>query len=94
MDFNQYLNAVIVVVCLGVGYILKHLVPGKTINKFIPLINGVLGVGLNIWINLSFDPTILVVGLISGLASTGFYEMFKQFVEMRKSNAPEDGSDE
>ena len=60
-------------VCLAVGYIIKHslnFIP----NKYIPLILGVLGVGMNIWVNRAFTPEILLGGLASGLAATGAFE--------------------
>ena len=41
----------------------------------------VLGVVLNIWINMSFTPEILLGGMFSGLASTGLYEAFKQLIK-------------
>ena len=34
---------VIVGICVCVGYIIKHLIPSDKINRFIPLIVGVLG---------------------------------------------------
>ena len=91
---NEYLNVIVLLICLAVGYIIKHIVPGKVINKFIPLINGVLGVGLMAWMSMSFSPTVLVTGLVSGLSSTGFYEMFKQFIEKKVSENIPDGGDE
>ena len=43
-----------------------------------PLIMGVLGVGLNIWVNsFAFTPEILLGGLASGLASTGAFEAIR-----------------
>ncbi|WP_412693931.1 phage holin family protein [Clostridium sp. AF22-10] len=41
----------------------------------------VLGVVLNIWINMSFTPEILLGGMFSGLSSTGLYEVFKQLIK-------------
>jgi hypothetical protein len=71
---------IIVGICLCVGYVLKHIVTTDAINKYIPAIMGVLGVVLNIWINMSFTPEILLGGLFSGLASTGLHQAFKQIV--------------
>lgn len=77
---NDYLILVIVGVCLCVGYIIKTSA-GFIPNKFIPLIMGVLGVILNVWMNaFAFTPVILLGGLFSGLASTGLYELFKQLI--------------
>ena len=82
MDFlTNFSIPVIVGVCLCIGYILKNLIPTKKINKFIPLIMGVLGLLLNVWINLGISPEIILGGLVSGLASTGLYEVFRQFIK-------------
>ena len=83
MNFNEYISVIVVGICLGVGYILKHVISTNKINKWIPLIMGVLGVIINVWLNCSFTPQILLVGLISGLSSTGFYETFKNVIEKR-----------
>ena len=80
----EYAVPIIVGICLCVGYILKNVVHGEEINKYIPLIMGVLGVGLNIWINTGFTAEILLGGLFSGLASTGLYEVFRNTVKNGK----------
>lgn len=72
---------IIVGVCLCVGYVIKNVITTDIINKYIPLIMAVLGVVLNIWINMSFTPEILLGGMFSGLASTGLYEAFKQLIK-------------
>lgn len=72
---------IIVGVCLCIGYVIKNVITTDTINKYIPLIMAVLGVILNIWINMSFTPEILLGGMFSGLASTGLYEAFKQLIK-------------
>ena len=72
---------IIVGVCLCVGYVIKNVITSDTINKYIPLIMAVLGVVLNIWINMSFTPEILLGGMFSGLASTGLHEAFKQLIK-------------
>ena len=80
--FTDYFVVIVVLACLCVGFIIKHLVPGEKINRFIPLIMALLGVLLNVWINgFAFTPVILVAGLLSGLASTGLQQLFKQFIE-------------
>ena len=64
----------------GFRYIIKNLVPAEKVNRFIPLIMGILGVVLNIWINMTFTPEILLMGLFSGLASTGLLQAFKSMI--------------
>ena len=77
MEFLQEFVVVIVMaICLTIGYIIKHsldFIP----NKYIPLIMGVLGVVINIWLNMAFTPEILLGGLASGLASTGTFELVR-----------------
>lgn len=80
---TDYAVPIIVGICLCIGYILKNLVPTDKINRYIPLIMGALGVGLNAWMNLSFTPQILMGGLFSGLASTGLYEAFKNLISKK-----------
>lgn len=80
----DYAIPVIVGICLCIGYIIKNVFKNKKLNQFIPLIMGVLGVGLNIWINGKFDAVILLGGLFSGLASTGLYEALKNLIFVKK----------
>ena len=82
MEFlTQFSIPVVIGICLCVGYILKNVVTTDKVNKFIPLIMGALGLGLNMWINLGVSPEIIHGGLVSGLASTGLYEAFRQFIK-------------
>lgn len=87
MEFlNDYVVLVIVGICLCVGFILKNIIKSDKINDFIPLIVGVLGVFLNIWLNTwTISPEIILGGLFSGLSSTGMYEMFKNFLSKKES---------
>ena len=78
---TNYAVPIIVGICLCVGYVLKNIVTTDVINKYIPLIMAVIGVVLNVWINMAFTPEILLAGMFSGLASTGSYEAFKQLVK-------------
>jgi hypothetical protein len=85
---NDYLVAVVMAICFAIGYIIKHsldFIP----NKFIPLILGVLGVFLNIWLNgWFFTPQILLGGLASGLATTGAFELVKSLKKDNGAMAP------
>lgn len=81
---QDYIVLIVLGICLCVGYIVKHLIPSDKINRFIPLIVGVLGIVLNSWLNnWSLTPEILLGGMASGLASTGLYELFRQFIEKK-----------
>lgn len=78
---TEYISPIILIACLIVGYIVKHAIPNDTINRYIPLIVAVLGIVLNIWACMGVDLQIVVVGAVSGLASTGLHELFSQLIE-------------
>lgn len=80
---TEYAVPIIVGICLCIGYVIKNIVTSEKVNKYIPLIMAVLGVALNIWINMNFTPAILLGGLISGLASTGLHQAFKNIIERK-----------
>lgn len=76
---TSYLVAVIVGICLCVGFVVKSI--GVIPNKFIPLINAIVGLGIAFWINYPvITPEVVLSGLFSGLASTGLFEMFKNLI--------------
>lgn len=82
MEFlKDYLVVVVVGICLCVGWVIKNLVPGEKVNRFIPLTMAVLGVLLNVWVNGAITPEVILGGLASGLASTGMHQLFTQFIE-------------
>lgn len=74
-------NILIIGICLCVGYVIKHsldFIP----NKYIPLIMACLGLVLSICTNLDkISLEVILMGLFSGLASTGCYEAFKNLIE-------------
>lgn len=77
---TQYLSVIVVGICLCVGYVIKNsldFIP----NKYIPAIMLVLGTVINILMNLNgINAEVILVGMFSGLASTGLYEMFKNII--------------
>lgn len=84
--FTQFTIPIIVGICLCIGYILRNVVTTDKVNKYIPLIMGVLGLILNIWMNNgNFTPEILFAGLFSGLSSTGLYEAFRNILEKKEA---------
>ena len=88
MDVNflsEYVVVLVLGICLCVGFILKHLVTTDKINRWIPLVMGLLGVALNVWIQGAFTPTVLLGGLFSGLASTGLHQVFKQLISKEEA---------
>lgn len=74
---SEYVVAVVMAICLGAGYVIKHSLSCIP-NKYIPLIMAVLGIVINIWANdFLFNPRILLSGMASGLASTGAFEVIR-----------------
>lgn len=78
--FNTYIIPVIVGLCLIVGYIVKNFTGAD--NKIIPALVTVLGVALSVWMNWpAITPEVILGGAVSGLASTGMHQMFKQWID-------------
>lgn len=77
---NEYMLPVVLGICLCAGYIVKKWLKDVD-NKYIPTIVTVLGIVLSAWINgWHITPEIVLSGMISGLASTGMHQLFKQFI--------------
>lgn len=79
---SEFIVVITLAFCLGGGYVIKtslDFIP----NKYIPLIMGIIGVVFNCFVAGAIDPTVIVTGLISGLASTGMYELFRNFIEKK-----------
>lgn len=78
---SEFINLGILGVCLCVGYVIKtslDFIP----NKYIPLIMLILGTVLGIVTNLNdLSINVVLTGMVSGLASTGMYEMFKNLLK-------------
>lgn len=78
--FTNYLTPVIVGLCLVVGFLVKHVTSAD--NRFIPIVVTVLGVALSIWISWpEITPEVILSGAVSGLASTGMHQLFKQWID-------------
>ena len=72
-----------VVLCLCVGYIIKHWLKDAD-NKIIPTVVTVVGIAAAVainWGNITID--VIVGGALSGLASTGMHQMLKQWIDNR-----------
>lgn len=76
---NLYIPLVIAV-CLAVGYLMKKFLP--TDNKYIPLTVTVLGAILGCIDAHSITLVAIASGMISGLASTGLHQIFKQILKL------------
>lgn len=71
---------IVMVICLCVGYVLKHWIKDVD-DRVIPTVLAVLGAVcacINAW-DISLD--LIGAGAVTGLASTGLHQLFKQLVE-------------
>ena len=78
----EYVNLLTLGICLCVGFALKTAFAGFP-NKYIPLAALTMGCIINILISLETGINAVVVlgGMISGLASTGLYEMLRNLLD-------------
>lgn len=84
MDFTiieQYFVFTVVLACLVTGYVIKKWIKDVD-NKYIPTIVTVLGMVLNLFVS-GFSIESAVFGAVMGLASTGFHQAFKQYIEKK-----------
>lgn len=85
LDVNfliEFINPIILGICLLVGYVLKTAFDSFP-NKFIPLTALCTGTILAILLNLQsgINAEVILGGMISGLASTGLYEMLRNLLK-------------
>ncbi len=79
IQFNQYLNITILLTCLISGFIIKKWVKDVD-NKYIPTFVLFLGVSLQFVTTRQISLDNFIIGSISGLSSTGFHELFRNFI--------------
>lgn len=97
-DFiSDMIIPIVLVACLIVGYIIKKWIKDLD-NKYIPTIVTVLGAVLGCIIGKGITIETIVAGAVTGLASTGLHQLFKQYIEggeiksMMKNEIDEMGS--
>lgn len=88
MDINflvNYINPLILGICLLTGYVLKTAFD-KFPNKYIPLAALSLGTVISIAMNVgNVNAEVILGGMISGLASTGLYEMLRNLLNKEEN---------
>ena len=79
----EYINLVTLGICLCVGFSIKYAKIFDWLgNQYIPLTMLILGSVINILINIpNINATVVLGGMISGLASTGLYEMMGNLLD-------------
>lgn len=78
----DYVNLLTLGICLCVGFALKEAFP-KFDNRYIPLSALILGCIINVLINIEtgINAQVFLGGMISGLSSTGLYEMMRNLLD-------------
>lgn len=98
-ELTGLLNIPILVVGLLVGYVIKHLVSDETIqNKYIPVINIVLGAVLGVILCVTAGGAVtaeaillaIIGGAVSCVASSGCYDAFTAFIEKEPAETVEE----
>lgn len=98
-ELTGLLNIPILVVGLLVGYVIKHLVSDETIqNKYIPVINIILGAVLGVILCVSAGGAVtaeaillaIIGGAVSCVASSGCYDAFTAFIEKESAETVEE----
>ena len=74
---------IVLVICLCVGYVFKKWIPAD--NKWIPTIMLVLGAVLGCLAKQEITLMSIGAGAVTGLASTGLHQAFKQLIEDGKA---------
>lgn len=78
-EIQQYFIPIVMMACLVLGYVLKTWLP--TDNKWIPTILTIVGAVLGCIAMHDITLAAIVEGAVSGLASTGLHQAFKQIIE-------------
>ena len=78
----DYVNLLTLGICLCMGFALKTAFDWFP-NKYIPLSALILGCIINVLINMEngINAAVVLGGMISGLASTGLYEMMRNLLD-------------
>ena len=74
---------IVLAICLCVGYILKHWIKDVD-NKIIPTVVALLGAVIACVTGKAVTVELIASGLVTGLASTGLHQMFKQLIESKE----------
>lgn len=81
-----YVNVITWGICLCIGYVLKVTVK-KFPNRFVPLTMMLLGIIVNLLIYREFSAENIFSGMISGILSTGSYEILQNIINKTGSDS-------
>lgn len=81
----DYINIVTLGICLCIGFVLKEAkIFERFGNQYIPITMLIFGVFINLFTFQKINSIIILSGMISGLASTGLYEMLRNLIHKEK----------
>ena len=99
-SLNQYISVGVVIACYIIGWVIKNYFPIIK-SKYIPLIMLICGIIVNISLTIFGGDKItlitIIAGAISGLSSSGTYELFTNTLGLnvnRKNDSDENKSNE
>lgn len=79
---TDYYMPIVIIACLIVGYCIKHISwLDKLSNEYIPAILAALGAAVGCIASGGVTLETIVYGALSGLASTGLHQAFKQIID-------------
>lgn len=88
LDFiTELYIPIVLAACLVVGFVLKRWIP--TDNKWIPTVLVLLGAVLGCVAGGSISLESIVAGAVTGLASTGLHQVFKQLLGLGNNEPTE-----
>ncbi len=73
---------IVMAICLSVGYILKHWTDDEK-HRIIPTVLAILGAVCSCIHARSITLEVIAAGAVTGLASTGVHQAFKQMIEKK-----------
>lgn len=77
---GEYISPLILIICFCVGHLIKCSFDFID-NRYIPMIVALIGVGMSVWQD-GVNPKAIACGLVSGLASTGAFELLRNIWEV------------
>ena len=89
---TDYINPIVLGVCLCIGFALNYAkIFERFGNQYIPLSMLVLGSVISLVINIgNISAEVILGGMISGLASTGLYEMVRNLLNKKNNETKEE----
>lgn len=90
MDINfllEYIDVITLGICLCLGFALKYAkIFDRFGNQYIPLTMLIVGTLISVITHWpAVTATVVLGGMVSGLASTGLYEMFRNLLNYKEA---------